>query len=754
MLDLLAQSSLTLGFSIPLTSFLAIAAPTVLFATALVLMLIVALHLERRLVRPVTFSGLGLAVLLSIVGKGSSFPSTTVLSHLYNDSYATFFQLSLLLVAAILSLLGNRYFEAREDVLAEFNALLLFGTLGLMVMVAAQDLILLFLGMEIAALASTIMIGALLPEKRTREAALKFFVFGLIGSAVFLMGAAYLYGATGTVSFVRIGQLSAISLHKSSSFALGASLLIVGFGFKIAAVPFHMWAPDVYDGAPTPVTAFVSVSVFGSVFAVFAKVVIVSLDALPPHFLNTLLGTLAAGTMIWGNLAALSQTNLKRLLAYSSIAHAGYLLLAVTVRSASDLVGPSLMFYFFSYMLMTLGAFAILMIFESQEKGSLNFEEYTGLGRRYPALASCFAVFLLSLAGVPPTMGFVARWKLISNAMAPKLPGLTTLAVIAIIVSLLAVYTYFRVIVVMFMKEPTADTTQTSHPFPFEQRTVLALSVALLILGVFPQSIQSLASRGVLPPIARKAAERFALAQLALKNQKPTPGHRRVVVPQVRPHRIQPPIQRRTEPRRITPPSQRRQVKQRQNPPQRVEPRRVEPRATTKPAPATRQAPTTRAIQRPQPSTRPAAKPVPRPTTRPAARPVKQPNPAARPTPRPAQRTRTKPATRRKVVIKALLPLKATRLRARPVKHRHHHHDHDGHAHGKPQARPLKRTAKPVTPPAQRPSSKRPVVQKTPARAVPSRQAPARKVPAKSAPKARTAPTSKPATRPATSKGK
>jgi len=397
------------------------------------------------------------------------------------DPFAAFFKILAILSGVLALLAAMAFFQVRRSPHeGEVYALVVFMVLGLIVMAGAADLILLFLALEFVSLISYVLAGSLKADRKSSEAGVKYFFFGSAASAVMLYGFSYLYGAGGTTNLYQLGQRIATA---PSGFLVVASVLVVaGLGFKASLVPFHQWTPDVYEGAPTPVTAFLSV---GSKAAAFAALVRVFYVALPPAAWVPILAALAVATMTLGNLAALSQTNLKRMLAYSSIAHAGYMLIGVVALSASSAPTGSgvaaLLYYLLAYVFTNVGAFGVV-IAAGRTLGSDAIRDYAGLAQRAPFLAFAMAVFMLSLTGVPPTALFWGKFALFGAAVAG---GLGWLAVVGILNSALSLYYYAGVIRAMYAQAP-ADVSPVRESGI--ARVLLGVTVAgTLILGIYPE---------------------------------------------------------------------------------------------------------------------------------------------------------------------------------------------------------------------------------------------------------------------------
>jgi NADH-quinone oxidoreductase subunit N len=394
------------------------------------------------------------------------------------DRFAVFFRLVLLGVAGLGVLLSYHYLDRADEARGEYYCLLLFATAGMTLIAASADLIMVFLALEILSLSLYLMTGFSFRRVASAEASMKYFLLGAFSSAFFLYGVALAYGATGTTNLADIaaeleGEIEPLAL------ALGAAgLLATGFAFKVAAVPFHMWTPDAYQGAPTCVTAFMSAGTKVAAFAAFLRVFDVALNPLVWDW-RPFLWVVAAVTMVTGSIVAIAQTDVKRMLAYSSIAHAGFILVGVAAANPQGIQGA--MFYLVAYAAMILGAFGVVMLVSVRGEENLSLGSYAGLARRSPFLAVTLALFLLSLAGIPPTAGFIAKVAVFSAAVQA---GYWPLVLIAVIASVIAAFFYIRVIVLMYMQDPVEA--------PAVERTSLArLAVAVpavltLLFGVLP----------------------------------------------------------------------------------------------------------------------------------------------------------------------------------------------------------------------------------------------------------------------------
>jgi NADH-quinone oxidoreductase subunit N len=397
------------------------------------------------------------------------------------DGFATFFRV-LVLVVGILTILPSYRFLARQDAeTSEYHALLIFSIAGQCLMAAANDLIVVFIGLEISSIASYVLAGYFRDDKRSNEAALKYFLLGSFATAFFLYGVALIYGATGSVnlSIVR-GVITGQNAPAPVFIGVAAALMFVGLGFKVSAAPFQMWAPDVYQGAPTPVAAFLSAGPKAAAFAVFLRIFMTAFEPIGSGW-EPLVWSSALLSMTIGNFAALLQTNIKRMLAYSSIAHAGYVLVALTARSQVGTAAA--MFYLAAYALMNIGAFAVVSHLSGRGERYQNIEDFSGLGQKQPLTAAMLSIFLLSLIGVPLTGGFFGKFYIFKAALESHLVWLT---VLGLLTSAVAAYYYLRILVMMYMREP-GEAVENAEPLSPGLRAALILpALGTLLLGIFP----------------------------------------------------------------------------------------------------------------------------------------------------------------------------------------------------------------------------------------------------------------------------
>ncbi|MCC6349655.1 MAG: NADH-quinone oxidoreductase subunit N [Candidatus Eisenbacteria bacterium] len=410
-----------------------------------------------------------------------------------HDPFTVVFTLMFVAIGVLSVLTSWDYLKRTKINQAEYYALLLSSVLGMIVMAASNDLVTIFIGLELMSLSLYVLVGFRRTRLESNEASLKYFLLGAFASGFLLYGIALLYGATGTSNLARMGAfLSDTPLLGNPLLVIGALLVFTGFAFKVAAVPFHMWTPDAYEGAPTAVTGFMSV---GAKAAGFAALLRVGLRALEPLQVDwvPLLAVVAFLTMTVGNVTALLQNNLKRMLAYSSIAHAGYILVAVAAGGPEG--ASAAVFYLAVYSFMNLGAFSVLTMMGRGRDERVLMSDLSGLGFRQPFLGLAMTVFMVSLGGIPPTAGFMGKVYVFGAAM--KNPALLWLVVAGVLNSVVSVYYYLRVTVAMYMREPEGEPVQVSWGVPVALAVVLAL-VATLWFGVQANGLWAMARDSVL----------------------------------------------------------------------------------------------------------------------------------------------------------------------------------------------------------------------------------------------------------------
>jgi NADH-quinone oxidoreductase subunit N len=402
------------------------------------------------------------------------------------DSFAMVFKLIILVGVAMVIMISLHYLDRNEEIYqGEYYSILLFATLGAMIMVSSADLITLFIGLEILSISSYVLVGFKKHHRHSTEAALKYVILGGTASAFILYGMSFLYGLTGSTSLIEIGSVMPMLFEEyTAMMTISLIFMLVGFGFKISIVPFHMWAPDVYEGAPTPITAFLSVVSKIAGFAIVLRVFVFGFIGVYEEWVM-IIAILAAVTMVLGNVIALTQKNTKRLMAYSGIAQAGYLLVPV---AALPFIGTfslnMILFYSIAYMMMTLGAFAVITLV-TEDAGTNDLSSFAGLFQRAPYLAIAMTVFLVSLAGLPLTAGFIGKAQIFFGAAAADL---LWLAIIMIVMSVVSFFYYFAFIKQMFMTAPKANDEELKVPMSLNAVITVALAVTL-ILGILPNLV-------------------------------------------------------------------------------------------------------------------------------------------------------------------------------------------------------------------------------------------------------------------------
>jgi NADH-quinone oxidoreductase subunit N len=481
------------GVTAPPLALGVLAPALVIFATGV---LALALDLlppreSKEHVGSVALAGVVGALLVSVLRWGTDargFSGMLVL-----DSYALFVNVVICYAVALVLLLSLDYLRRTGAESGEYYGLVLFSTSGMMLLASANDLIVVFLAIELMSLSLYVMAGVFTTRLASSEASMKYFLLGAFASSFLLYGIALIYGATGSTNFERIAA-ALVGRPPSAMFLAGVALLLVGFGFKISAVPFHMWAPDVYEGAPTSVAALIAT---GSKAAAFAALMRLLGGALRPAQAETaaVLWVLAVVTMTVGNVVAVAQSNLKRMLAYSSVAHVGYMLVGLVAGGA---VGAgAVLFYLLAYVFTTAGAFGAILLCERGRAEAVDVGDYAGLARRHPLLAAALTLFLLSLIGIPPLAGFFAKFYVFGSAVRA---GYLWLAVIAVANSAVAAYYYLRVVVYMYMREGEGEAGGAVYAPSFAGGLALAIAaVGIVLLGLAPAPFVDLAQAAVAP---------------------------------------------------------------------------------------------------------------------------------------------------------------------------------------------------------------------------------------------------------------
>ncbi len=398
------------------------------------------------------------------------------------DGFATFFRVLVISVGILTVLSSYRFLEREGAETSEYHALLLFSVAGQCLMAASNDLIMVFIGLEISSISSYVMVGYLRDDKRANESALKYFLLGSFATAFFLYGVALIYGATGSINLTEVRHFITGPEAPAPVFiGLAAALMFVGLAFKVSAAPFQIWAPDVYQGAPTPVAAFLSAGPKAAAFAVFLRIFMTAFEPMSASWQPWLFGVSALLSMTIGNFAALLQSNVKRMLAYSSIAHAGYVMVALTARS--EIGTSAAMFYLVAYAFMNIGAFAVVIHLSGKGERYQNVEDFAGLAQKQPLTAAMLTIFMLSLIGVPLTGGFFGKFYIFKAALESNLVWLTVLGLLN---SAVGAYYYLRILVMMYMHEPSKASSE-AEPLSLGMGTALVVpAVVTLFLGIFP----------------------------------------------------------------------------------------------------------------------------------------------------------------------------------------------------------------------------------------------------------------------------
>ncbi len=446
----------------------------------------------------------GITALLAAVGLAVSLGITLAqIGHpavIYNfnnmvtlDGFSTFVDALLLLTGLLGVALAYGYVKRMGIERGEYYPLLLFSLAGMMLMAQAADLIIVFLALEMLSIPLYVLAAFARPQVDSEEAGLKYFLLGAFSTGFVVYGIALVFGATGSTGLQAIIDAAASGTSNTLLLTIGSGLILVGFGFKVAAVPFHMWTPDVYQGAPSAVTAFMAAGAKIAGFAALLRVFALAFPSLASG-LTPVLAVLSGLTMIVGNLVAIAQTNIKRMLAYSSIAHAGYILMAFVPFGQPGVLPDSIaagLFYLVAYSVTNFGAWAVVIALERSEGRGLEIADYAGLGRKVPALAAAMTVFMLSLTGVPPTLGFVGKFYLFRAAIAGQY---YLLAVIGVLTSLISAYYYLRVVVMMYMREGEPETERE----PWLNITWGATAIIVVLASILPQYLFAWASNAVL----------------------------------------------------------------------------------------------------------------------------------------------------------------------------------------------------------------------------------------------------------------
>jgi NADH-quinone oxidoreductase subunit N len=497
-----------------------------LFACAALVLDVMLPRNRKGFVAWVSLAGVGLAFVSlwmlysDIVSKGT--PRTAFYDMIVLDNYAVVFKSMFLIGAALSILLSIKYLDTEGEQRGEYYSLILFSVIGMMFMASGVDLLSLFISLELMAVSVYILVGYFRRDQRSNEASMKYFLLGAFSSGVLLYGISMIYGLTGTTNLAKIA--AAIPVISSSAFnpfgaqsppdmryllLMSVILMAAGMFFKVAAVPFHMWAPDAYEGAPTSITAFMSVGVKAASFAMFGRLFLYGLPDLRGTMAGdaannipglpgwaVLLGVVSAITIVWGNLGALTQNNTKRLLAYSSISHAGYTLLGLIAGNETGYTG--FIIYLFIYTIMNLGVFGCIIALRRRGIVGDRIEDLNGLMRKAPWLTVMMTIFLLSLGGIPPTAGFIGKFYLFAGLIETGNPWLVRLAILAVLMSVVSLYYYIRFIRAMYIESETEPQPVIIAP---PLRVALGLAAVLVLyIGIFPQRLISLTQKAAISP--------------------------------------------------------------------------------------------------------------------------------------------------------------------------------------------------------------------------------------------------------------
>ncbi len=438
-------------------------------------------------------AALGLLVTLGFVIARVGQPVAGFGGMVAADDFSNFLSI-LLLVSGLAGIaLAYDYLERMEIRHSEYYMLLLFTIAGMMLMSMSADLIMVFLALELLSIPLYVLAGIAVPKLASEEASIKYFLLGAFSSGIFVYGTALVYGATGTTALKGITAAINAPNVDLTLLLVGSALVMVGLGFKVAVVPFHMWTPDVYNGAPTAVTAFMAVGAKAAGFAALLRVFVLALPTLSVN-LTPILWALAALTMILGNVVAIAQRTIKRLLAYSSIAHAGYILMALVPYGNAEVSTSSVasaLFYLVAYAFTSFAAWAVVIALEQKEDKGLDLDDYAGLGRTHPAMAAVMAIAMFSFTGVPPTLGFVGKWYLFWTTVQG---GFIGLAIIGVLTSLISAYYYLRVVVIMYMREGEPLVRRETWLY----LTAYVAAIGVVAISIFSKPLFDWASQAVL----------------------------------------------------------------------------------------------------------------------------------------------------------------------------------------------------------------------------------------------------------------
>ncbi len=499
-----------LGFSFTMTQLWQVAGGQIILILAALILIFVDLRLSTE-EKPDNVSTMGwltaialLAALGHIVYREWPLNDVVLMGVFSIEKFSVFVSVIVIMAGLLATLMSIGYMKNNHLIRSEYFIMLLFAVYGTIAFVQSVDLLMMFIALEVMSLAVYVLAAFLKNDRKSLEGSLKYFLLGSFGSAFFLFGMALLYGLTGTVNITKIAVSLSNGLFTHPATLVALAMIMAGLFFKMALVPFHMWTPDVYEGSPAVVTGFMATAVKAGAFAVFIKLLSVAFTPIlslsgQPDFNSTInlaaLGAywkpvvwwLALLTMFFGNLLAVSQKNVKRMLAYSSIAHAGYM--ALGILAANDEGRMGVLFYLFSYTLMNLGAFGVLYILDGTERTAQTLDDYRGLGYKYPFLSFLMSLFMVAMAGLPPTAGFISKFYVFSAAIKE---GYLLLAALGVLTSVIGAYYYLRVIYMLYMKDPVRDVKAGAIAAPAMLAIIFA-AIGVMYLGILPEGLAQVA---------------------------------------------------------------------------------------------------------------------------------------------------------------------------------------------------------------------------------------------------------------------
>ena len=469
--------------------------PEIFLAVAGFVLMLAGISLGRRGARALiaaAVAALGVtAVLVLAFARAAGAPESILGGMLVVDQLGVYIKLLMLVTSAVALLMAAGFLERSGYGAGEFSALVLFATVGMFVMASGANLVSLYVGLELMALSVYVLVGYFKLETKSNEGAVKYFVLGAMSSGVLLYGISLVYGTIGSLDLETIRRSLAEVPQHNPTMLLGILLVAFGMLFKVAAVPFHVWTPDAYEGAPTPVTAFMSVGPKAAAFAMFLRLFTIAFAPEVEAWRN-ILWIAAAATMIYGNIAALTQNNVKRMLAYSSIAHAGYALMGLVAATGTGLW--AVLMYMAVYAFMNLGAFGFVILLESKGYAGETIADYAGLARRHPGAAALMLWFMLALAGIPPTGGFMGKLYVFAAAMEA---GCVVLTVIAVVMSAVSLYYYFRIVVEMYLKDGEGSQPALLLRDRWTEAMIGVCALVTLAIGVWPGPLVEWAKGGL-----------------------------------------------------------------------------------------------------------------------------------------------------------------------------------------------------------------------------------------------------------------